>query len=87
MQFPYITSSSRFQIKNQGLTFQTRSLKNVGRSESIDLRLTSCKDGLAKGWFTRSIDNESEQVCWTGKFGSKYQAPFCLNKRRVLSAS
>ncbi|KAK1401772.1 Alpha-galactosidase [Heracleum sosnowskyi] len=86
-QFPYITSSSRFQIKNRGLNFQTRSLKNVGRSESIDLRLTSCKVGSAKGWFTRSVDNESEQVCWTRNFGSKYQAPFCLNKGGVLSAS
>ncbi|KAL8155462.1 hypothetical protein AgCh_000741 [Apium graveolens] len=86
-QFPYITSSSRFQIKNRGLIFQTRSLKSVGISESIDLRLTSCKDSSAKGWFTRSTENESEQVCWTGKFGSRYQPPFCLNKGGVSSAS
>ncbi|KAL1802240.1 hypothetical protein ACET3Z_030887 [Daucus carota] len=86
-QFPYITSQSSSQIKYKGLNFQTRSLKNVGRSGSIGLRLTSCKDASAKGWFTRYLNNEPEQVCWKGHVGSKYQAPFCLNKRGAFSTS
>ncbi|KAK1401771.1 hypothetical protein POM88_001376 [Heracleum sosnowskyi] len=43
-KFSYFTSSSRFQIKNRGPTFQTRSPKNVGRSESVDMQLRSCKE-------------------------------------------
>lgn len=86
MQFPYITGAANLHIRNRGATFQSRSPKDAGISESLAWRLISCKDGEAKGWFNSALDDEMEQVCWKGDSRSKYQAHFCLYKRGPLSA-
>lgn len=81
-QFPYISiASTDRHISNRGVNFRRRVLKDADSSKSLNLHLTSCMDGKAKGWFMRSHYEERDQVCWEAHAGSKQRTPFCLQKR------
>ncbi|PWA98083.1 melibiase family protein [Artemisia annua] len=79
-EFPYITSAPQFQFLEEGVKFQTRSLKYAGESEKLILGLASCHDPKAKGWFSQVVDTNLEQVCWRWGSRSRKFEPFCLYK-------
>ncbi|CAK9136012.1 unnamed protein product [Ilex paraguariensis] len=85
MEFPHITGGKPVHLSKQGV--QSNSVADVKASETHFLGLSSCKDSKSKGWSIKAIDDDLEQVCWEGNSRSKPHAPFCLYKRRPLSAS
>ncbi|KAF8390520.1 hypothetical protein HHK36_025047 [Tetracentron sinense] len=87
MEFPYIIGTKDLSSSNRVLPWRTRSLKDVGTSDARVLGLISCRDHKTNGWVIEAIDQDLERVCWKDNFGSKYKPPFCLYKRKPLSAS
>ncbi|KAM7464678.1 hypothetical protein LguiA_032799 [Lonicera macranthoides] len=81
MEFPFITPANNFVFNTWGLNFKLRSLKEVGKSETLALGFTSCNDAKAQGWSIKALDDNLEQVCWKEQSRIKHQAPFCLYKR------
>jgi hypothetical protein len=86
-EFSYITTINGPRFRNQGLTWQSRSLEDSVTPKTHTFGLTNCRDPKAKGWFIKTSDNDIEQVCWKGSTRNRYEAPFCLYKRKSLLAS
>ncbi|XP_060214043.1 uncharacterized protein LOC132641166 isoform X2 [Lycium barbarum] len=85
MEFHYVTGSSSSPGKH-GLTHHTEDKETINVLQTRVLALRSCTDVKANGWSTKVLDNDLEQVCWEEK-SNKRKAPFCLYKRKALSAS
>ncbi|PSS04579.1 Alpha-galactosidase [Actinidia chinensis var. chinensis] len=79
MEFPRVTGNG-----NGGLNWQSRSMT---AQETHTFGLTNCMDPKAKGWLNKALDNDLEQVCWKGSTRNRYEAPFCLYKRKPLYES
>ncbi|XP_059316333.1 uncharacterized protein LOC132067196 [Lycium ferocissimum] len=85
IEFHYVTGSSSSHGKH-GLTHHTEDKETINVLQTRVLALRSCTDVKANGWSTKVLDNDLEQVCWEEK-SNKRKAPFCLYKRKALSAS
>ncbi|KAL6547419.1 hypothetical protein OROMI_023140 [Orobanche minor] len=57
------------------------------KEESFTFGLTSCQDVMARGWSSRAVDRDFEQVCWKRKSSEGYREPFCIYKRTLLVLS
>ncbi|KAL6562694.1 hypothetical protein OROGR_003701 [Orobanche gracilis] len=57
------------------------------KEESLTFSLTSCENVMARGWSSRAVDHDFEQVCWKRKSSEGYREPFCIYKRTLLVLS
>ncbi|KAJ0537362.1 putative alpha-galactosidase [Helianthus annuus] len=79
-EFPYITSTHEFPFSKQGPKIRTRSPHHMGVSEKLVVGLSSCHVPEAKGWFSQTVEENLEQICWRWGSRSKKAEPFCLYK-------
>ncbi|KAL8218903.1 hypothetical protein R6Q57_022276 [Mikania cordata] len=86
-QFPYITSTNEFQFLEQDPKIQTRSTQKLDGSEKLLVGLSSCHVPEARGWFSRTVSSNLEQICWKWGSRSKKVEPFCLYKTEAFLQS
>ncbi|XP_057948798.1 uncharacterized protein LOC131144274 [Malania oleifera] len=84
-EFPYITGEKGLKI--QDFSEHSKNELDVTAMNTHVLGLTNCNNYKAKGWSVEALDQDLEQVCWKENSGSKFPAPFCLYKKKMLLAS
>ncbi|KAK6930934.1 Alpha galactosidase, C-terminal beta sandwich domain [Dillenia turbinata] len=85
--FPYVTAKHGSNCRKQVLPGDSGLLKDVGKKDAYIFILPSCEHLRAKGWTLETLDQDIAQICWKDSLRNKYQAPFCLYKRRPVLAA
>lgn len=89
-EFPHVTGTKEAKgIMNWLFAWDSRNQMEVHEFDKRVLGLTSCKDMVGKGWSVEALDENLEEVCWKddSEAGNKYDAPFCLYKKKLPLAS